>query len=368
MARPRRIRPRMLAPSRILRTTPARAGGGREREDLIDQAEDSIRAGSRSFYAASLLFEEGIREQAWLLYAWCRRCDDIADGQVGGGPRSEKFDEQTAAERRITAIRLLTDRAFEGLPTADAAFDAFGLVAREVGITEEMAEDVIGGFALDAEGWRPRTEKDLMVYCYHVAGAVGVMMARIMGVREDSWLLDRACDLGLAFQLANIARDMAEDADAGRCYIPMEWLAEEDIEPGQEMKPHHRQEMADIARRLVALMERHEAAARLGAAKLPFRSRWAVLSAANIYGAIGREVVERGVNAWDNRVVIGRLAKLRHIVRAFWEALLNREPEQPPEMPQWTRGELMIEARMNAPIPKVEIEPLPEEEPSDRYD
>ena len=368
MARPRRIRPRMLAPSRILRTTPARAGGGRERDDLIDQAEDSIRAGSRSFYAASLLFDTGIREQAWLLYAWCRRCDDIADGQLGGGQKTETQSELAGAERRITAIRLLTERAFEGLPTADAAFDAFGLVARETGITPEMAEDVIGGFARDAEGWRPRSERDLMVYCYHVAGAVGVMMARIMGVRDDSWMHDRACDLGLAFQLANIARDMAEDADAGRCYIPMEWLAEEDIEPGQEMKPHHRQEMADIARRLVALMERHEAAARLGAGKLPFRSRWAVLAAANIYGAIGREVVERGANAWDNRVVIDRWAKLRHIARAFWEALRSRKPEEEPEMPQWARGELMIEARMNAPIPKVEIEPLPEDEPSDRYD
>ena len=364
MARPRRIRPRMLAPSRILRTTPARAGGGREREDLIEQAEDSIREGSRSFYAASLLFEEGIREQAWLLYAWCRRCDDLADAQQRGG----KLGEQAGAERRITAIRLLTERAFEGLPTADAAFDAFGLVARETGITEQMAEDVIGGFALDAEGWRPRSERELMVYCFHVAGAVGVMMGRVMGVRDDSWMLDRACDLGIAFQLANIARDLAEDADAGRCYIPMEWLAEEDIEPGQEMKPHHRQEMADIAKRLIALMEQHEAAARLGAAKLSFRSRWAVLSAANIYGAIGREVVERGAHAWDHRVVIGRVEKLRHIARAFWEALLNREPEEAPEMPKWTRGELMIEARMNAPIPKVEIEPLPEDEPSDRYD
>ena len=214
MARPRRIVPRMLAPSRILRTTPAQAGGGREREDLLDHAWEMIRTGSKSFASASRLFDESVREQAWLLYAWCRRCDDIADGQDLGG----KLGEQEDAERRITAIRLLTERAFQGLPTADAAFDAFGLVAREVGITREMAEDVIGGFALDAEGWRPRNETDLARYCYHVAGAVGVMMARIMGVdRDDGWMLDRACDLGLAFQLANIARDMAEDADAGGC-------------------------------------------------------------------------------------------------------------------------------------------------------
>jgi len=365
MARPRRIVPRMLAPSRILRTTPAQAGGGREREDLLDHAWDMIRTGSRSFAAASRLLDEPAREQAWLLYAWCRRCDDIADGQEGGGA----LGEQEGAERRITAIRLLTERAFQGLPTADAAFDAFGLVAREAGITREMAEDVIGGFALDAEGWSPRNEADLARYCYHVAGAVGVMMARIMGVdREDGWMLDRACDLGLAFQLANIARDLAEDADAGRCYIPMEWLAEEDIEPGQEMKPHHREEMAEIARRLIDRMEAHEAAARLGAARLPFRRRWAVLAAANIYGAIGREVVARGPRAWDNRVVIGRTEKLRHVARAFWEAWRNREPEEPAQMPEWNRGDILIEVRMAGPIAPPPMGPLPEDEVSDRYD
>lgn len=368
MARPRRIAPRMLAPSRILRETPARAGGGREREDLIAAAWDMIRDGSKSFAAASRLFDPAAREQAWLLYAWCRRCDDIADGQELGRPGASTLSEEEGAERRITAIRLLTERAFEGLPTADTAFDAFGLVAREVGITPDMAEDVIGGFQLDAEGWRPRNETDLARYCYHVAGAVGVMMARIMGVaKDDAWMLDRACDLGLAFQLANIARDLAEDADAGRCYIPMDWLAEEDIEPGQEMKPHHRGEMAAIAKRLVERMETHEAAARLGAAQLPFRRRWAVLSAANIYGAIGREVVARGPRAWDNRVVIGKPAKAKLIARAAWEALRNR-PEQPATMPEWNRGDILIEVRMNAPIPPPDMGPLPETEISDRYD
>ena len=157
MARPRRIVPRMLAPSRILRETPAQAGGGRDREDLVDYAEYSIAKGSKSFSLASRLFDRGTREKVWLLYAWCRRCDDLADDQDHGGT----LGEEEGAERRLTAIRLLTERAFEGLPTADPAFDAFGLVARECGLTREMAEDVIMGYELDANGWRPRTERDL---------------------------------------------------------------------------------------------------------------------------------------------------------------------------------------------------------------
>jgi phytoene synthase len=346
----------MLAPSRILRATPAQAGGGREREDLIDYAEEAIGKGSKSFALASRLFDRDTRERVWLLYAWCRRCDDLADAQELGGA----LGEQEGAERRVTAIRLLTERAFEGLPTADPAFDAFGLVARECGLTREMAEDVITGFELDARDWRPRTERDLARYCYHVAGAVGVMMAIVMGVpREDSWMLDRACDLGFAFQLANIARDLDEDDKAGRCYLPLEWLAEEDIEPGQHMKPHHRQELADMAARLIRRMEKHEAWARMGAARLPFRSRWAVLAAARIYGAIGREVLARGTHAWDKRVVIGPLAKLRHVAAAFREAVRG-QPEEPAEPPQWNRSDVLIDVRMAGPIAPPPMEPLPE--------
>lgn len=356
MSKPRRIVPRMLAPSRILRETPAQAGGGREREDLVDHAERAIAEGSKSFALASRLFDRGTREKAWLLYAWCRRCDDLADAQDHGGT----LGEEEGAERRLTAIRLLTERAFEGLPTADPAFDAFGLVARECGLTREMAEDVIMGFELDATGWRPRGEADLARYCYHVAGAVGVMMAIVMGVdREDSWMLDRACDLGFAFQLANIARDLDEDDKAGRCYLPAEWLVEEDIEPGQQMKPHHRRELADMAARLIRRMEKHEAMARLGAARLRFRQRWAVLAAARIYGAIGRQVVELGPMAWDHRVVIGRLDKLRHVAAAFVEALKNK-PEEPAEPPTWRRGDILIDVRMSQPIPPPPMEPLPE--------
>ena len=264
----------------------------------------------------------------------------MADGQDLGGNRVDPPENQEEAENRLQAIRVLTRRAFERQPTAEPAFDGLGQLAMETGITEDMADDVIAGFALDAAEWRPRTEADLLRYCYHVAGAVGVMMARVMGVSgDDGETLDRACDQGIAFQLANIARDLSEDDAVDRCYVPVEWLVEEDIEPGQQMKPHHRQEMADIAKRLVALMEKHETAARWGTRTLPFRSRWAVLAAANIYGAIGREVVARGANAWDSRTVIGRWDKLKLIVRACTRCARQqarrpgRDPVVPPRLP-----------------------------------
>ena len=358
-------RPRTLVPSRHIRATPRQSGGGRQRAVLVKNARKSIADGSKSFAAASLLFDQTTRERAHLLYAWCRRCDDIADGQDHGGTMSLDGSD---ARNRVEAIRILSHRALDGQPTAEMAFDALGQVAAECGLTQEMADDVIDGFALDADGWRPRSEGDLMRYCFHVAGAVGVMMARVMGVpADDRDTLDRACDLGLAFQLNNIARDIWEDDAAGRCYLPVEWLVEADIPPGQHMKPQFRAELTAMAARLVDMAELHEAAARLGAARLRFRHRWAVLSAANIYGAIGREVRERGEAAWDHRVHTSKLAKLGHVRRAFFAALRNR-PEEPAAMPKWTRGSLMVMARMDGPPAPMPMTPLRDEgvRPADR--
>jgi len=352
----RNRRPRLLAPSRILRPTMRQTGGGRSREELVEDAREAIARGSKSFAFASKLFGRATRERAWLLYAWCRRCDDIADGQELGG----RLGDQEDAENRIQAIRVLTQRALDGQPTADPAFDAFGQVAQEAGLTGEMADDVIDGFELDAEGWQPHTEADLMRYCYHVAGAVGVMMGRVMGVpASDVATLDRACDLGIAFQLANIARDMSEDDAAGRCYLPLEWLAEADIPPGEHMKPAHRAALVRLVARLVDLAEIYEASARHGTPGLSFRRRWAVLSAANIYLAIAEKVRERGGAAWDHRVRTSRREKLAAVFKGFMESL--EAPLPLDRKPPFTRGQILIAVRMAGPIPPVPMTPLPDE-------
>ncbi len=350
-------RPRLLAPSRILRPAVRQAGGGRFREDLVEDARRSIAKGSKSFAFASRLFDKPTRERAWLLYAWCRRCDDLADGQDAG----DKPEDVDNADQLVTAIRVLTRRALQGEPTADPAFDAFGQVAPECGLTMQMADDVIEGFALDAAGWQPHSEADLIRYCYHVAGAVGVMMARVMGVPEDDEdTLDRAFDLGIAFQLCNIARDVCDDDAVGRCYLPLDWLAEADIPPGEHMKPSYREALVGLVARLVDMAEIYAASARAGVAELGLRQRWAVLSAADIYLAIGRKVRERGAHAWDHRVTTSRLEKLAAVARAFGGAV--RQPEAEPVTVPHPRGTVLIGVRMAGPIPAAPMTPLPDEQ------
>lgn len=309
-----------------------------DRAALVAHARRSIARGSKSFAAASRLFDRVTRERVWLLYAWCRACDDLADAQDHGGPPGS----QAGASDGLATIRRLTVAALAGEPTGNPAFDALGLLSRETGLTRAMAEDVIAGFALDAEGWRPATEAEMLRYCYHVAGAVGVMMAMVMGVPpQDEDMLDRAADLGIAFQLANIARDVAEDHAAGRCYLPGDWLAEAGVAADALLAPRHRPEVARMIRRLCALEARYAASARQGAARLPFRQRWAVLSAAGIYGAIAREAERRGAAALDARIVTSRAAKLGRVAGALARAVL---PAASAERPPLSRSKLVAMA------------------------
>lgn len=290
-----------------------------DRPALVAASFDIIAKGSKSFRSASRLFDRVTRERAWLLYAWCRACDDLTDGQTLGHDMKAPTDPK-AAHRRIVA---LTDQALAGEPTGVVPFDALGIVAQECRIPRSAVTDHLDGFALDAKGWVPRTEDDLLRYCFHVAGAVGVMMALVMGVEpDDEDTLDRASDLGLAFQLANIARDIGADAAEGRVYLPQAWLDEAGLDMAALADPANGDKIAPLAERLVRLSRGYRASARVGARRLPFRSRLAVLAASNVYGAIGTKVVERGAKAWTSRTVVSDPEKLEEFTLALIQAIL----------------------------------------------
>lgn len=291
------------------------------RDAVVAAARRSIARGSKSFAAASTLFARPVRARAWLLYSWCRACDDLADGQDHGHGMTLVADPLA----RLDRLRAQTETALAGTPQAEPAFEALRIVAAETGLPHGFARDHIAGFALDAAGWAPESEHDLLRYCYHVAGVVGCMMAVVMGVApDDETTLDRACDLGLAFQLANIARDVGEDAGVGRCYLPRRWLDEAGIAPGEVMAPANRAALVSIVRRLTDRAAAFEQRARAGTPALALRSAWAVLAAAGIYGAIGREVARRGAGAWDGRVATSTAAKIGFIARAAGQAVRRR--------------------------------------------
>lgn len=286
---------------------------------LVEAAGKSIARGSKSFRFASQIFDLETRERSWLLYAWCRACDDITDGQTLG--HDAHIPDHPG--ERITFIRAHTDAALAGQSTGLVPFDALMAVAAETGIPAALPHDHLAGFARDAAGWSPQAEDDLLSYCYQVAGAVGVMMAHVMGVdAKDHDTLNRASDLGIAFQLANIARDIVDDAKVGRTYLPADWLAAEGLSGADLGDPRHRPALASITRRLADLAERYRRSSKVGAARLPLRSRWAVLSAAGIYGEVANRAVSLGTRAWDRRISISKAEKIALVIEAFGEALL----------------------------------------------
>ena len=303
-----------------------------ERARLVQAALASISVGSKSFRFASQLFDQSTRERSWLLYSWCRACDDVTDGQTLGHD-AVAVDDPAA---RIAFLREMTAKALGDEPTGIVPFEALRAVAAECRIPPAIAADHLAGFERDAAGWRPRTTDDLLSYCYQVAGAVGVMMAHVMGVAPDEQdTLDRAADLGIAFQLANIARDIVEDARVGRVYLPSQWLEAEGLAGADLAAPQHRSALARIARRLSEMADAYRRSARIGAARLPFRSRWAVLSASGIYGEVATKAASLGPRAWDARISTSKGEKAALVMDAFWESLWPVRPA--PRDGLWTR-------------------------------
>jgi phytoene synthase len=297
---------------------------------LLDHATQTIEVGSKSFAAAAKLFDPETRRGVLMLYAWCRHCDDVVDGQDLGMHHADAASAQTPQEarRQLALLREQTRRAYAGEPMADRAFAAFQDVARRHAIAPRYAYDHLAGFAMDVDEVRYETIEDTLRYCYHVAGVVGLMMASIMGAHDEA-TLDRACDLGLAFQLTNIARDIVEDARVGRCYLPAAWLREAGIPRDEMTLERHRPALARLAARLVDHAEPYYDSALDGIAALPLRSAWAIASARNVYREIGIVVKRRGAHAWDQRAGTSKAAKLWLLAKGGAGALSSR----------WTRPE-----------------------------
>jgi phytoene synthase len=307
-------------------------------DDLVEHSRAVIERGSRSFAAAARLFDPQTRAGAYLLYAWCRHCDDCTDDQELGfdGARLEVSE----ARERLDGLERLTRRALAGEPVDDPVFAGLGMVVRRHAIPERYPLEHLEGFRMDVENRPYRDLDDTLEYCYHVAGVVGVMMAHIMGVRDEP-TLDRAADLGIAFQLTNICRDAVEDAGVGRVYLPDRWLAEAGLPRDGVAALEHRGRLAAVVRRVLAEADRYYRSARLGIPRLPFRSAWAVAAARAVYRDIGRLVLRRGATAWDSRAATGRGRKAVLVVLAGGTAAavtaFGRGPGSAPRTGLWTR-------------------------------
>ena len=304
-----------------------------------DQREcrDSIRAGSKSFYAASRLLPAEVRQRAFALYAFCRLSDDAVDLSDGSPD----------------AIGRLTDRlacAAQGRPRPFAADRALADAMRRSAIPPALLEALLEGLAWDAEGRSYETLDDLFDYAARVAGTVGVMMTLIMGVRSSE-ALARACDLGVAMQLTNIARDVGEDARMGRIYLPRQWLREAGVDANAWLAdPRPDPLIRALVARLLGEARTLYQRAHGGVALLPLSCRPAILAAALIYAEIGAEVERQGFDSVTIRARVSGRRKLELLTRAVaWSQRLSAGPS----LPALACGRFLIEAVQGGqPAPK----------------
>jgi phytoene synthase len=274
----------------------------------LDQCRWMIRTGSKSFSLVARLFDAETRDAVFFLYGWCRYCDD----QIDEDGKTENQDELV---RRVKRLKECTASAFSFAPQREPVFVALQYVARRYGIPAHYALELIEGMAMDVRGTRYGTLKELLLYCYRVAGTVGLMMSHVMGLRDER-ALKHAADLGIAMQLTNIARDITEDAARGRIYLPLSWLNEASITSEEIALPEHREKLAVLTRRLLREAERYYRSGDAGLWYLSFRSACAVAAARRVYAEIGAVLLRKGSCAWDQRTYVTGPLKVWVMARA----------------------------------------------------
>jgi 15-cis-phytoene synthase len=169
--------------------------------------------------------------------------------------------------------------------------------SKDFDMPRALPDALLEGLAWDAMGRRYRNLADLHAYSARVASAVGVMMCVLMRVRSPD-ALARAADLGLAMQLTNIARDVGEDARAGRLFLPLDWLEEAGIDPERFLAdPRPSAALAGVVRRLLDEADELYLRAATGVSSLPADCRLGIAAARHIYAAIGTEVARAVMTA-----------------------------------------------------------------------
>lgn len=269
--------------------------------ELIAAAEAAMAKGSKSFRFASRILSSEKRAAAYLLYSWCRYCDD----QIDDAASSE------AALKNLTALREQTQMCFNNTPSSVWEFEALRVVANHYKIPSRYFFELLDGMEMDVQGKRYASTAELLLYCYCVAGTVGLMMSHILGVKSDR-AFDHACKLGIAMQLTNIARDVGEDAIRGRCYIPAEMRA-----PRPDVT-------FESVENILKLAETYYHEGNAGLRYLDVRSALAIATASSVYREIGMVVKRLRDASFQVRAVVTHTRKLYCVVKAFFKVFQSR--------------------------------------------
>ncbi len=284
---------------------------------MSSSARRVLAAHSRSFALAARLLPAGVCDEVAVLYAWCRRADDALDL----APAIERAERLQRLRAELAAI-------YAGQVQEDPLLAAFqGVVARRA-IPQHYPAELLDGLETDVGRVCFSSLSELLLYAYRVAGVVGLMMCHVLGAR-DVRAQPHAVHLGIAMQLTNVCRDVLEDWQRERLYLPEELLCGSGVvglgqELGTPLGSERREALARSLRHLLELAERFYCSADRGLSALPPRAAWAVRSARLVYAAIGDELARVGYDVFAGRAVVPRWKKCWLCLRAGFEELAAR--------------------------------------------
>lgn len=262
---------------------------------------------SKTFYFGSRFFPKKQRVAVWAVYAACRSGDDIADE---GHPQAKaQLDDWW---KRI-------QKAFQGEPSGEPSDQALSWAAGEYAIPLHAFFELHQGLCMDLQQYQYHNMEDLLLYCRRVAGVIGFMIAPISGYQGGEKTLQHALKLGQAMQLTNILRDVGEDLERGRLYLPQTLLQEFDVQSkdiqNRQMTPEYRA----LIQHLIQLTRGFYQEGRQGIPYLNGSAKLAVQAAAHAYEGILDDLEHKQFDNFHYRAFVSGSRKIMMLPRAWWE-------------------------------------------------
>ncbi|KAK0595092.1 hypothetical protein LWI29_003458 [Acer saccharum] len=286
--------------------------------DAYDRCGEVCAEYAKTFYLGTLLMTPERRRAIWAIYVWCRRTDELVDG-----PNASHITP-TALDRWESRLEdLFRGRPFDML---DAALSD---TVANYRVDIQPFRDMIEGMRMDLRKSRYKNFDELYLYCYNVAGTVGLMSVPVMGIAPESKaspvsVFDAALALGIANQLTNILRDVGEDARRGRVYLPQDELAQaglsdDDIFAGKVTDKWRRFMKSQIKRARMFFDKAEKGVTELNAA-----SRWPVYASLLLYRQILDEIEANDYNNFTKRAYVNKAKKIAALPIAYARSLIPR--------------------------------------------
>ena len=253
----------------------------------------------KSFRFASLMLPARNIEMVSDLYKICRFIDDCAD----------ELDTQES-EKALEKIKQNLSN-----PIDDSALNVIFKKVEKNGVRRLYLQELVHGATFDTQKKEINSEKDLITYCYQVAGVVGLMVCPLINVTEKKGSL-HAIDLGIGMQLTNICRDIFQDMENGRVYLPKNWLENGKMEQGKIGK-RTPDRIKAITRTLLNLADEYYQSGYGGLAYIPLRPRLSILVAGEVYRHIGEKIRNNQYEMSVERVYLSKLEKIWVLIKTI---------------------------------------------------